>query len=316
MRRARVLTAGFAASALLLAACGDTEGGSAADLDLEPDANGSAEDGGEPEGEAEGGLLERAESEGITIAFANEVPYGYEGDDGQPTGQAPTVAMEVLDRMGITEVNATTVDFDGLIPGLNAGRFDMVAAGMWINADRVQEALFTDPDYCDTTAFAVPEGNPDGLTDYQSVIDADITLGVMGGAVQQDDAEDSGVTNLETYGTDTDLLDALAAGRIDAYALTNVTVQGQMDVTDGFEATEGFVPEVDGEERLGCGGFVFAPANLDFRDAFNEVVVEMRENGELLGLVEEFGFTQDDLDAASGLTVEDLAGIPYDTSAS
>jgi len=43
-----------------------------------------------------------------------------------------------------------------------------------------------------------------------------------------------------------------------------------------------------------------------FRDEFNRVLNEMKDNGEILPIVEEFGFTSAEIDAAVGVTVEDL----------
>src|SRR3546814_11761286 len=86
--------------------------------------------------------------------------------------------------MGITEVDFEVSDFGALINGINAGRFDVIAAGMFINPERAQQVAFADPDYCATTGFAVPEGNPDGLADFQSVIDSGVTIGVLRGAVE------------------------------------------------------------------------------------------------------------------------------------
>jgi polar amino acid transport system substrate-binding protein len=57
---------------------------------------------------------------------------------------------------------------------------------MFIDPDRAENVLFANPDYCATTAFAVEEGNPDDLTDFQSAADAGITLGVIQGAVEAD----------------------------------------------------------------------------------------------------------------------------------
>src|SRR5690606_37129882 len=116
----------LAAMALVLAACGGDEP--------------SADDGAD------------AQDLGtFRIAFANEVPYGYVDEDGDPAGQAPAVASEVLSRMGYSEIDAEVVEFGALINGLNAGQYDMIAAGMFINEDRASQALFTDPDYCGTT---------------------------------------------------------------------------------------------------------------------------------------------------------------------
>ncbi|CAN5808394.1 ectoine/hydroxyectoine ABC transporter substrate-binding protein EhuB [soil metagenome] len=262
-----------------------------------------------------GTLLERARTEGIRIGFANERPYGFENEQGEPDGEAPAVAREVLDRMGITEIDSVVVEFGALINGLRAERYDMVAAGMFINEERASQALFTDPDYCATSAFGVPAGNPENFTDYASVAaNPDATLGVVTGAVEVGYAEAAGVPadRLSRFDSTADVVDALRAGRIDAFALTSITVREQVKDLDGFEATEGFVPVVDGEEQLGCGGFVFRFEDKEFRDAFNEELLAMREADEILPLIKEFGFTSAETEAAKGVTVEDLVGQPYD----
>ena len=276
----------------------------------------SCGNGGGGDGTADGdGLLERARSEGIRIGFANERPYGFENDQGEPDGEAPAVAREVLDRMGITEIESVVVEFGALINGLRANRYDMVAAGMFINEERASQALFTDPDYCATAAFGVPAGNPNGLTDYESVAaNDDVTLGVVTGAVEVGYAEAAGIpaNRLSRFDSTADVVDALRAGRIDAFSLTSITVREQVGDLEGFEATEGFVPVVDGEEQLGCGGFVFRFEDKEFRDAFNEELVAMREGDEILPLIEGFGFTEAETEAAKGVTIEDLIGQPYD----
>lgn len=276
-----------------LTACGDDDDG----------------DGETSAGGGSGSLLEDAQENGITIGIANERPYGFE-EGGEATGEAPELAREVFSRMGIEEVDYEVVEFGALINGLNAGRFDVIAAGMFINEERAAEVAFADPDYCATTAFAVPEGNPDGLTDFESVIDADITLGVLSGAVEEGYAEGSGVPagNISPYQGAPDLFEALESDRVDAVALTAITVREQVEDLEGFEATDGFVPVVDGEEQLGCGAFAFSQDNEDFRDEFNDVLNEMKENDEILPIIEEFGFSNEEVDAAKGVSVEDLVG--------
>jgi len=275
----------LAALALVVAACGD-----------------DGDDGA-------GSLLEEARENGITIGIANERPYGYE-EDGQATGEAPELAKEVFSRLGIEDIDFQVVEFGALINGLNAGRFDVIAAGMFINPERADQVLFADPDYCATTAFAVPAGNPQGLTDFASVVETGARLGVMSGAVEEDYALGSGVPGGQISGFQTtpDVFDALTAGRVDAVALTSITVREQVADLPGYEATEGFVPVIDGEEQLGCGAFAFRYDNREFRDAFNEELNAMKEAGEILPIIEPFGFTSTEVDVARDLTVEDLTG--------
>lgn len=291
----RRLLAPVVVVALAATACGDDNGGEAA------------------------GLLERARADGITLGIADERPYGYQDPEtGLPTGQAPTVAREVLRRMGIDQVDGAVVDFGALINGLNAERFDMISAGMFITEQRASQAFFSDPDYCGTNAFAVPDGNPKNLSDFQSVVDSDAVLGVLSGAVDDGYAADSGVPDdrISRFDTTADMVDALKGGRIDAFALTAVTVREQTDDLPGFEATEGFIPVVGGEEQLGCGGYVFRFGNKDFRDQFNRVLNQMKEADEVLPLIEPFGFTAVETDAAKGVKVADLIGKPYDFAVS
>lgn len=186
------------------------------------------------EGEGGGGLLEELRDAGrIIIGFANERPYGFEGPDGEPDGGAPAVARAVLEELGITEVDGVVVEFGALINGLNADQFDMIAAGMFINDERAQQILFSDPDYCASTALAVEAGNPLGLSDFASIVKTgEATLGVLSGAVEEGYATGVGIPDerIQRFDNTANLFDALVAGRVDAVALTSITVGEQVEL--------------------------------------------------------------------------------------
>ena len=92
--------------------------------------------------------LETAKADGyIRVGFANEAPFGFATPDGKLTGEAPEVAKAVLAKMGIAQVDGVLTEFGSLIPGLKAGRFDIIAAGMFINPKRCAEINFSEPSY-------------------------------------------------------------------------------------------------------------------------------------------------------------------------
>jgi polar amino acid transport system substrate-binding protein len=264
--------------------------------------------------EGEGGLLQKAIDQGyLSVGIANEAPYGFEDENGVPTGEAPEVAKEVLSRLGIPEIRSVVVPFGSLIPGLAAGRFDMIAAGMYITPERAEQVLFSDPDYCGTQAFAVAAGNPLGIQTFEDIAEnPDAVLGVISGAVEEGYAEAAGVPadRMTVFDTTVNILEGLLDGRIDAVALTSITINWQVKLLDdpSIEATEGFVPVIDGEELFACGGYGFRPENQAFRDAFNEELNKMKQNDEILPVVEPFGFTAADINKAKDVTVEDLVG--------
>jgi ectoine/hydroxyectoine ABC transporter solute-binding protein len=193
--------------------------------DIAPNANENAGTGS--------GTLEGLQDSGsITIGIANEAPFGFTGDDGEATGIAPDVARAVLEELGITEINAEVVEFGQLIGGLQAGQFDLIAAGMYINEERAEQILFSDPDYCIAEGLAVAAGNPEGIVDYTSFVDnSDLTLAVATGTVEVGYAEDAGIPDgqLEVFSSIDSMYAALEAGEVDAVTGTAATVQTQVD---------------------------------------------------------------------------------------
>lgn len=294
-------TAVFAVLALVVAACGGDGGSDTTAAGGESDATAGGE-------EASGLLAELRESGTITVGIANEIPYGYEDEaTGEVTGEAPEVAKRVLAELGIDNMDAVVVEFGALIAGLQAGNFDMVAAGMYINADRAEQIIFSDPDYCINESMLVAEGNPKGLTNYNSVADTDAVLAVASGTVNVDYAKWAGIPDdqIEEFAGIEDQYDALAAGRIDAVSGTILTVQQHADVMDGFEALPSFPAlSEEGEPILGCGGFGFT--DQEFRDAFNKVLNDLQEQGVVQDIVEEHLGSRDVAEDAVDLTVEDL----------
>jgi len=241
-----------------------------------------------------GGALQQLRSQGtITVGIAGEKPYGYL-DGGELTGGDPAVQKAIWTNLGIDNVKATQVDFEGLIPGLNAGRFDVVAAGMFITPERCAQAAFSEPMYCAPNAFLVPTGNPDNITDFQSVADAGVKLAVLGGAVEGSYAKDAGVpqSDIVVVGSTRDGLLQVQQGRVGALGLTSITLKDLLKSNPGagVELTTPFTPVIDGEKVFGCGGAVFRKEDTDLRDAFNQQLEKMKQSGQLTRLMGPFGF--------------------------
>lgn len=279
-RRTMAFTATAAAAALTLAACGNGDGG-----------NGDA-----PEAE-DGGLLEQLQEQGsITVAFAGEEPYSYTDEDGELTGATIALHREVFGAMGIDEVDGQEVDWDALIPGLNAGRFDAISAGMSILPDRCAQASFSDPEIMYTTAFMVPEGNPENLHDMQDVQEAGVTFAAMNGAVEESYAQDLGI-DLMTVNTPQDGMDAVTSGRADVYALTGISLRAMAENNpdEPVEVTEAFEAVVDGVIQVGAGSTVFRDEDTELLDAYNEAAADIiGDPDEFERVLGPFGFTENE----------------------
>lgn len=259
----------------------------------------------------EGSPLEAARERGyITIGFANEAPYGFADETGVVTGEAPEVARVILAELGIPDIQGVVVPFASLIPGLQARRFDIIAAGMFINPSRCAEILFSDPDYCIPQAFAVAAGNPFGVTNYEDVAASDARIGVLAGGVEDGYAQGAGIPEdrITRFDDAPALAEGLQANRVDVIAATSLSIRAQMDrlADPSLEMTAGFTPMVDGEPEHGCGGYGFRRDDQELRDAFNDVLVSMKQGNQIVPITEPFGFGETEISAATDVTAEDL----------
>jgi polar amino acid transport system substrate-binding protein len=237
--------------------------------------------------------LEKVRQQGyIRVGFANEAPFGYATPDGKLTGEAPEVAKAVLARMGIPEVDGVLTEFGSLIPGLKAGRFDIIAAGMFITPKRCKQINFSEPSYGIGQAFLVSEGNPKGLNTYADVAkQSEVKLAVMAGAVERDYAKKAGVSmsQLVTLPDPPSMLAAVQAGRADAAALTALSIANLAEKGDGVESTSPFATVAD-QSVMGHGGFGFRTEDRDLLAAFNEHLKAFIGTKEHLELVTPLGF--------------------------
>ncbi|HET8729199.1 MAG TPA: ectoine/hydroxyectoine ABC transporter substrate-binding protein EhuB [Alphaproteobacteria bacterium] len=243
--------------------------------------------------------LEQAIENGyIRVGFANEAPFGYATPSGELTGEAPAIAKVILERMGIPEVDGVLTEFGSLIPGLQAGRFDIIAAGMFINPQRCEQIAFSEPSYGIGQAFLVQEGNPMGLNNYEDVANnPEATLGVMSGAVEKGYAEAAGVPEdqIMSFPDGPSGLAAVRTGRADAFALTSLSIANLVETVGegaGVEMTQPF-GEVAGQSVKGHGAFGFRKDDEELLQAFNAELAEFIGSEEHIALVTPFGFGED-----------------------
>ncbi|CAM3601431.1 ABC transporter substrate-binding protein [Isoptericola cucumis] len=264
----------------------------------------SVDEGGS--GDGGGSTLSRLQDEGtVNVAYNGEKPYSYD-DGGELTGATIELDRQIFGALGVDEVEGTQTEWNSLIPGLTAERYDTVSAGMSILPERCEQAAFAEPTIMYTTAFLVPEGNPDKLTDWQSVEGSDLTVAVTSGAIEDGYAKDTGVKTI-TVGDSTDGLNAVVAGRADAFALTGISIRALAESTDEpVEATEAFVAKIDGVSQVGAGSEVFRKGDTELLEAYNEELAKFTgDEAKWLEVMEPFGFTEAEF-PPEGLTAEML----------
>lgn len=269
---------------IFLAACGGSD-----------DAASEGDNANANDGDGETSKLEKLQESGtVRIGFANEAPYAYE-ENGELKGAAVDIAAAVFKELGIENMESQLADFSQLIPGLQAQQFDVVTAGMAINPDRCENALFGEPEMQYGEGLVVPAGNPLGLESYKDIAaNPDVTVVVMEGATEIEFLKSEGVSE-DQITTAPDIpatFSAVQAGRADATTGTEMTVKMALESfnSDELEFVETFEqPDIEGVPSYGAAAFNLNDQELV--DAYNEKLAELKENGTVAELLEKNGFS-------------------------
>jgi len=245
---------------------------------------------------AAGPLMDRIEAgEPIRIGFANELPFAYPGPNGEPLGFVNAHTLGVLEKMGPTNIEPVQTDWGGLIPGLQAGRFDIITGGMNILAARCENVAFSEPMARIGDGFLVPAGNPKGLGNYEDIREEDAVMVTGAGYSNIQAARDAGVedANIMQVPGPTEILAAVRAGRADAGAGTYFTMRQLADSAgDALEVSD---PDAMPEESFNWAGIGFSKEDQDFVEAFNAAQADYLGSEEMLAAVGGYGYSEETL---------------------
>lgn len=257
--------------------------------------------------QADGKLDELKEQGFARIAIANEPPFTEVKPDGKVSGAGPEVARAVLAKLGVPDIVASISEYGAMIPGLQAQRFDLVAAGLFMKPERCAAVLYSEPDLCDAEAFAVKKGNPLNLVSFADIAEnPSAKVGAPGGGTEERLALEAGVPRdrVIVVPDGQSGIKMLQDGRINAYSLPILSISDLL--AKAKDANLEMVAPVQGTP-VSCAGAAFRKGDEDLRDAYDVALAELKESGEFAKIVEPFGFSAD---AAMQTSREKLCGGP------
>jgi polar amino acid transport system substrate-binding protein len=236
--------------------------------------------------------LDKLNAQGFArIAIANEPPFTAVKADGTVSGAAPDVARAVFKKLGVNDVVASISEYGAMIPGLQAGRHDVVTAGLFMKPERCAAVSYSEPILCDAEAFLVKKGNPKGFKSYADIAkDAKATIGAPGGGTEERLALEAGVPRdrVIVVPDGQSGLKMLQDGRIDTYSLPVLSINDL--VKKANDPNLEVIAPVQGAPVY-CDGAAFRKGDTALRDEFDKVLAEMKKSGEFAKIVEPYGFS-------------------------
>ncbi|MDM8246691.1 transporter substrate-binding domain-containing protein [Collinsella tanakaei] len=258
------LAAVAAVSALGLAGCG-----------------GTSADVGSASASADGDLLAQISDRGEMV-FATEgtwSPWTFHNEAGELTGFDIEVARAIADKLGVGATFAEG-EWDGLLAGLDSGRYDTMANGVSVTPEREGKYDFTEP-YAYNRIVVITTADSDiaSMEDLEGKTTAN-TLGSSYATL----AESFGATNT---GVDdfNQTIQLLESGRIDATLNDEVVFYDYMNQHP--DAALKIAAENDEPTHVAFP-LRREAATESLLAAMNEAIAELREDGTLAELSQEF----------------------------
>jgi octopine/nopaline transport system substrate-binding protein len=246
-----------------------------------------------------------------TVRIATEgayEPWNFTGPGGQLQGFEIDLANDLCRRMNV-KCEITAQDWDGIIPSLQAGKFDAIMAGMSVTDEREKVISFSRAYANAPNGFVVEKSSPlakmpltgerfDLARDEAAALKAieqikpllkGKTIGVQGSTTHASFAEKyfKGTAEIREYkSTEAHDLD-LAAGRVDAILADSTTLQGTLKKPE-FKGYAMVGPNFNGG-ILGRGvGAGLRKADTELKGQFDKAVQEAIADGTVKKLSEKW----------------------------
>ncbi|OED41997.1 ectoine/hydroxyectoine ABC transporter substrate-binding protein EhuB [Chromatiales bacterium (ex Bugula neritina AB1)] len=242
-----------------------------------------------------GPLQDRIDAgEPIRIGFSNVPIWGYPDDGGDAKGFVNEIALGILKNMGHEDIETTVTDWGGLIPGLQANRYDVITGGLYILNSRCQNISFSEPIAQTGDAFIVPAGNPKKIQTFKDILNSGALMVTGAGynTVESAKKEGLGDDQIMQVPGPSEMLAAVKAGRADAGGMTYFEANHFAETNDDIDVTD---PAALPEWTLNYVGIGFRGADTDFMTKFNEALGAYVGTDEMLASVTEYGYVAGNL---------------------
>ncbi|RUU60721.1 transporter substrate-binding domain-containing protein [Mesorhizobium sp. M2C.T.Ca.TU.002.02.1.1] len=237
------------------------------------------------------GLVDQIKQRG-TIVVGTEAafePFEFVRD-GQIVGYNKDILDYVVAKLGV-KLDQLNLPFQGLLPGLLAKKFDLMATSTGINAERAAKYAYTRP----TGSFEnviVVRANEDRIKkpeDINGMVVATQLASSVQPVIEAYDkelkAKGGGIGEIKLFTSFPETHVALASGQVDAIVIASPSAAVLMkNVPDTYK----IVGSISGVEYL---AWVVRPEDKDLRDLINASIGELKDSGKLKELqLKWFGF--------------------------
>ena len=202
-------------------------------------------------------------------------PFNMITADGKLVGFDVDIANALCAQMKV-ECELVTQDWDGIIPALQAGKFDAIVASMTITEERKQQVAFTNKYYTTPLALIAPKDSD--LTSAEPAALAGKTVGAQASTTQSIYADDfyaKAGADVKQYPTQDEAVADLSNGRLDAVVADKFVLTDWLKTT-GKDCCK-MVGDIKGTESE--TGIAVRKEDNELREKLNAAIDAIRADG-------------------------------------
>lgn len=233
-------------------------------------------------GSTKGAPLAKIQKAGkLTIATSPDFPpFESLNGDGKVEGIEIDLLEKICSELGV-QLDIQQMDFDAVLPGVQAGKFDMGVSGISVTEKRQKNVLFTEPYCLAAQAIVVVEGSP-----VQSKADLDgKAVSVQTGTTAESFCNENGY-KVSSFQANNDAQAALVQGKVDAWVIDDLTAA---DMVKAYNA-ENDTKLVVLDEPMTTEPYALAMAfgSEDTVQKINEIISGLLADGTIAGIFEKY----------------------------
>lgn len=244
---------------------------------------GEKTEGAAVEQKADGGNLSDIKSKGKLVVgtSADYPPYEFHtmanGKD-EIVGFDIDIAKEVAKELGV-ELEVKDMDFDGLLVALQAGKVDMVFAGMTPTDERKENADFSDIYYSATHRFILRSGEEGSVKSFDDLKGKKI--GVQKGSIQEGIAKDNfDEANIKSLAKVTDLVLDLKNNKVDAILIEEGVAKINCDKNKDIAMSDFVVTDENGGAAI-----ALKKGSTELQTEVNKTISKLKEEDKITKFV-------------------------------
>lgn len=231
----------------------------------------------------EAGVQEIVDRGVLRVGVKQDLPnFGYrDPKSNKYTGMEVEIAKKVAAELGVDiEFTPVTAQTRGAL--LDNGQLDMVIATFTITEERKELYNFTTPYYTDAVGFLVRKDS--NIQSSWEALDG-LTIGVTQGSIQwgllEEIAAEKGIElNFRELGSNSEVVVALAAHRVDAFSIDQSILSAFLGKTNEL---------LDLQYQPSEYGIVTKKSNTDLATYLDGLVQDWTEDGTLQTIYDDFG---------------------------